>query len=287
MQTSSFNLVTTTSVLQNRWKTIALFTLLTVAAAAITVFVVPPYYRSSATIVSANPVLADKARLFNSNIQGLYSYFGSGDDLDRIAGIADMDTVYKKLADEFSLVTYYKLDGDSLPLLRRKAVLHLRKDLHLQKTEQGQLQIIAWTKDKQLSAAIVNRLVAIIEEIETGLWQKNYAQSLLKINTAVTGMEQEYEALGDSLPAIQGGKKELAIATMQTILEQIKQYRKTADEFKLATEAHPAVLYVMEAAVPAVKAERPDKISIIIAALLAGFIFSSLLVLVNSRQPTA
>jgi len=287
MQTSSFNLVTTTSVLQNRWKTIALFTLLTVAAAAITVFVVPPYYRSSATIVSANPVLADKARLFNSNIQGLYSYFGSGDDLDRIAGIADMDTVYKKLADEFSLVTYYKLDGDSLPLLRRKAVLHLRKDLHLQKTEQGQLQIIAWTKDKQLSAAIVNRLVAIIEEIETGLWQKNYAQSLLKINTAVTAMEEEYEALGDSLPAIRGGKKELAFATMQTILEQIKQYRKTADEFKLATEAHPAVLYVMEAAVPAVKAERPDKISIIIAALLAGFIFSSLLVLVNSRQPTA
>ena len=287
MQTSSFNLVNTVSVLQNRWKTIALFTLVTVAAAAITVFAVPPYYRSSATIVSANPLLADKARLFNSNIQGLYSYFGSGDDLDRIAGIADMDTVYKKLSDEFSLVTYYKLDGNSLPLLRRKAVLRLRKDLHLQKTEQGQLQIIAWTKDKQLSAAIVNRLVALIEEIETSVWQKNYEQSLLKINTAVTAMEQEYETLGDSLPAIQGGKKELATATMQTILEQIKQYRKTADEFKLAAEAHPAVLYVMEAAVPAVKAERPDKISIIIGALLAGFIFSSLLVLVNNRQPTA
>ena len=284
MQTSSFNLEQTTAVLQKRWKTIALFVSLTIIAATVTVFVVPQYFRSSAALVPANPVLADKARLFNSNIQGLYSYFGSGDDLDRIYGIADMDTSYKKLVDEFSLVTYYKLDDASLPLLRRKAVLKLRKDLSFQKTEEGQLQIIAWTKDRELSARIVNRLIVIIQEIAGGVWQKNYDQSLQQLNRSVTDMEQQYRQLSDSLPVMSGSRRELAADKLQTLLEQVKQYRKAADEFKLATQTHPAVLYVMETAVPAAKAEKPDKSGIILAAMIAGFIFSCVLILVNDRN---
>lgn len=284
MQTSSFNLVQTTAVLQKRWKTIALFVSLTIIAATVTVFVVPQYFRSSAAIVPANPVLADKARLFNSNIQGLYSYFGSSDDLDRIYGIADMDTSYKKLVDEFSLVTYYKLDDASLPLLRRRAVLKLRKDLSFQKTEEGQLQIIAWTKDRELSARIVNRLIAIIQETAGEVWQKNYDQSLQQLKRSVTGMEQEYRQLSDSLPAMRGSERELAADKLQTLLEQVKQYRKAGDEFTLAAQTHPAVLYVMEAAVPAAKAEKPDKSIFILAAMIAGFIFSCVLILVNDRN---
>ncbi len=171
MQTSSFNLVQVTDTLQRKWKTILLFVLACAIVATITVFVVPQYFRSSATVVSANPALADKGRFFNNNIQALYSYFGSGDDLDRIYGVGDMDTSYKKLVDEFSLVNYYQLSGDSLPLLRRKAVMLLKNDLSFQKTEQNQLKIIAWTKNKQLAADLVNRLVAIIQETE-GVVQK-------------------------------------------------------------------------------------------------------------------
>ena len=284
MQTSSFNLVETAALLQKRWKTIGFFVSLSIIAATVTVFLVPQYFRSSATIVPANPVLADKARLFNANIQGLYSYYGSGDDLDRIYGIADMDTTYKKLVDEFSLVTYYKPDGSSLPLQRRKAVLHLREDLNFQKTEEGQLQIIAWTKDRELSARIVNRMIVIIQEMAAGVWQKNYDQSFQKLKTSVGAMEQDYQQLSDSLPMLTGSSRELAVAKLQTLLEQVKQYRKTADEFKLATETHPAVLYVMETAVPAAKAERPDKTNSILAAMIAGFIFSCILILVNDRN---
>ena len=283
MQTS-FNLVNTSAVLQKQWKTLLAFTLVTTLAAALTVNLVPKYFRSSATIVSANPALADKARLFNNNIQGLYSYFGTGDDLDRISGIADMDTTYKKLVNEFSLVSYYKLDGDSIPLLKRKAVLQLRKDLGFQKTEQGQLKIIAWTKDRELSARLVNRTVAIIKEIESGIWEQNYVQSLAKLNASIADMERRYQTLSDSVGLMNSGKRELAVTQMQTLLEQLKQYRKSADEFTLAKETNPAVLYVLEAGVPAVKAERPDKINIIIAAMIVGFVFSSILVLVNDRK---
>ena len=77
---NSLNLVTLNAALQKQWKIIIGFVIITGMVTAVTVFLVPQYYRSSATIVSANPLLADKARLFNTNIQSLYSYFGNGDD---------------------------------------------------------------------------------------------------------------------------------------------------------------------------------------------------------------
>lgn len=275
------------AALQKRWTTILFFVIAGVMAAAITVYMMPAYYRSTATIVSANPMLADKARLFNNNIQNLYSYFGSGDDLDRIAGIADLDTTYKKLADEFDLVNYYVLSGDSLALLRRKAVLLLRKDLSLQKTEKDQLLIKVWTKDRNLSARLVNRMVSLVEETESKVWQTHYRQAIGNLDLAVTGMEAKYNALSDSLRLVTPSRKELVTAQMRTLLDQLQQYRKTADEFALAIETPPAVLYVLEAAVPAAKAERPDKLAILVATGLVSCVFICLLVLVNDRKQPA
>lgn len=287
MQTSSFNLVQTTAVLQKRWMNILLFVVIAAVAATITVFVMPRYYRSAAIVVSANPALADKARLFNTNIQSLYSYFGSGDDLDRIYGIADMRSTYVKLVDEFSLVNYYQLKDDSLSILKSKAAKCLQKDIHLEKTEQNQLQIIAWTKDKQLSANLVNRMVAIIQETEMEIWKTNYQNAQDKLNSSITLKEKEYQLLSDSLSTLHSGKQQLAVAQMQTIAEQISQYRKTAGEFTIASQTPPVALYVMETAIPAASAERPDKMMIILSTCLVAFVFSSLLVLVNDRKSMA
>jgi hypothetical protein len=287
MQSSSFNLVTVVAALQKRWTTIVFFIIASVMAAAITVYLMPAYYRSTATLVSANPVLADKARFFNSNIQGLYSYFGSGDDLDRIAGIADLDTTYKKLVDEFDLIRYYKLENDSVTLLRRKAVLLLRKDLSLQKTDKNQLRIKVWTKDRDLSASLVNRMISLVEETESKVWQTHYRQAIGNLQQAVAGMETKYSTLSDSLLRAAPARKELLAVQMRTLLDQLQQYRKTADEFALALQTPPAVLYVQEAAVPAAKAERPDKLAILIATGLVSCVFICLLVLVNDRKQPA
>jgi hypothetical protein len=286
MQTA-FNLVQVSQTIGKRWKLILALTVLSAITATVTVFLLPPYYRSAAAIVPGNPVLADKARLFNNNIQQLYSYFGTGDDIDRIYGIADMDTSYKQLVDEFALIDYYQLKGEDRVLLRRKAVLCLRKDLDFQRTEQGQLHIIAWTKDKQLSASLVNRMVAIITETETAIWQTNYAKSSAALEAQVAAMETSYRALTDSIRIQSGAQQDLANMRKQTLLEQIKQYQVAANEFKLASQARPSVMYTLEQAVPAAKAEWPEKITIILAAALAGFVFSVLLVLLPGRKQDA
>lgn len=274
----------TAAVIQHNWRRILLFTVLSAAVATITVFIMPKQYRSTARLVAANPQLADKSRLFNENIQGLYSYFGSGDDLDRIIGIADLDTTYKQLVDEYQLIAHFALDNDSLPQLRRKAVLKLRKDLSFQRTEEGQLKISCWTKERQLSASLINTLIAIVEKKLETIWQSNYQASVTKLNASVAAAEEQYRQLSDSLQTLSSSKAILVQKHMETILEQLAQYRKTADAFKLMDETAPKALYVLEEAVPAAKAERPDKPAIIIAAAIAGFVFSILLLLVGNRK---
>lgn len=274
----------TASILQNKWRNILLFTLLTAVVATITVFLMPKQYRSAAKLISANPQLADKSRLFNENIQSLYSYFGSGDDLDRIMGIAILDTSLKQLVKDFNLINYYKLNNDTEPLLQHKAILQLRDDLLVQRTEEGQLKISCWTKDPALSAGIVNALVKIIETKLEDIWQSNYRSTKEQLNLSITQTEISYKQLHDSLSKAPAAQTSLIQKHMETLLEQLTQFRKTAAAIQLIGATAPAALYVLEPAVPAAKAERPDRPAIILAATIAGFLFSLLAALLSNRK---
>lgn len=284
MSTSGLNMPHTIQVLQKYTRFILLFTLFAMLVAFVTVLLVPQYFRSGARIIAANPQLTDKSRLFNEDIQGLYSYFGSGDDLDRIIGVADMDTTYYQLVDQFNLMEYYRLDNDSLPLLRRKAVLKLKKDISFQRTEQGQMRVLCWTKDKQLSADIVNVMIKIVQQKLESIWLSNYQQASAQLNASIIHHEQQYASLNDSISKAGHAQQILLQKHMETLLEELSRYRKTAASFQLMGETVPPALYVLEPAVPSAKAERPDKLNAVLISGLAGFLFSILFLLLKDRR---
>lgn len=274
----------TIQVLQKHTRFILLFTLFAMLVAFVTVLLVPKYFRSGARIIAANPQLTDKSRLFNENIQGLYSYFGSGDDLDRIIGVADMDTTYYQLVDQFNLIDYYGLDNDSMPLLRRKAILKLKKDISFQRTEQGQMRVLCWTKDKKLSADIVNAMIAIVQQKLASIWLSNYQTATDQLNASIIHHEQQYASLNDSISKASHAQQVLLQKHMETLLEELSQYRKTAASFQLMGETVPPALYILEPAVPSAKAERPDKLNTVLISGLAGFLFSILFLLLKDRR---
>lgn len=284
MTTSGLHMAHTIQVLQKHTRFIFLFTLFAMLVAFVTVQLVPKYFRSGARIIAANPQLTDKSRLFNENIQGLYSYFGSGDDLDRIIGVADMDTTYYQLVDQFNLIDYYRLDNDSLPLLRRKAVLKLKKDISFQRTEQGQMRVLCWTKDKQLSADIVNAMVKIVQQKLESIWLSNYQEAAAQLNASIVHSEQQYASLNDSISKAGHAEQILLQKHMETLLEELSRYRKTAASFQLMGETVPPALYILEPAVPSAKAERPDKLNTVLISGLAGFLFSILFLLLKDRR---
>lgn len=284
MTTSGLNMPHTIQVLQKHTRFILLFTLFAMLVAFVTVLLVPKYFRSGARIIAANPQLTDKSRLFNENIQGLYSYFGSGDDLDRIIGVADMDTTYYQLVDQFNLIDYYGLDNDSMPLLRRKAILKLKKDISFQRTEQGQMRVLCWTKDKKLSADIVNAMIAIVQQKLASIWLSNYQTATDQLNASIIHHEQQYASLNDSISKASHAQQVLLQKHMETLLEELSRYRKTAASFQLMGETVPPALYILEPAVPSAKAERPDKLNTVLISGLAGFLFSILFLLLKDRR---
>lgn len=96
-------------VLAQRWKLVLSITILTTVLALIVALLTPKKYLSVATALPVNSVTADKARIFNANVQALYSDFGLPDELDRLEGTAQLDTIFIAASKEFDLNNYYSI----------------------------------------------------------------------------------------------------------------------------------------------------------------------------------
>jgi len=284
MQANSFNLQQTFSLLQAKWKQVLLFVFASLIVASISLFLVPKQYRSSSILVSANPALADKAHMLNQNIQGLYSVFGSWDDLERIFGIATMDTVYKQLVDEFKLIDYYELKGSDQNKLRRKAVLDLKEDIGIQKTELAQLKISIWTKDAELSAKIVNRIVEIAQTKEENIWKAGHEKMLANFNRSIDSLEKKYEQISNKMKVEKDNLSQLDLAKANSLFEQLNSQQKTAAEIKLAIDNNAPALYILETAVPAAKAEKPNILEVLIITAIVSFVFGAAALLIYNRE---
>ncbi len=284
MPANSFDLQSTVRMLQTKWKQILLFVFASLLVAAVSLFFIPKEYRSTSLLVSANPLLADKSHLLNSNIQYLYSVFGNGDDLERINGIATMDTVYKQLVDEFNLVEYYELNGKDKNRSRYKAVKALKEDLQIQKTELSQLKISIFTKSPELSANIVNRLVEITRNKEEAIWRSGYEKMLFNFNRSIDSLQKSYVALYDKSKDSKLQRLEIEVIKMNYLLEQIQTQEKAAGEIKLAIDNNAPSLFVLETAVPAVKSEKPNIPEVLILTALISLVFSAMALLVYNRE---
>jgi uncharacterized protein involved in exopolysaccharide biosynthesis len=288
-ENNSFNLVEVVTIIKKSTKQIISFVVLSMAVTLIVLLIIPKYFQSTAIVVAANPALADKARFFNNNIQGLYSNFGSGDDLDRIYGLANLDTTYKLLVDEFDLIRYYKLKDDSIKLRRRKAVLLLKDDIQLSKTDLSQLKLSVWHKDNKTAAAIANRMVKIVQEMEQGFWKNNYQSTLENLQTSITKMETEVKVISDSLISKASNSAQIMLLNnkREVLLQQLQQYQKTADEYRLASNNKTPALYILEDAVPAAKAEKPKKLEILFLTAIASLCFGVFASLAYNRNKMA
>ena len=215
---------------RRQWKLIIVFVAISLAVASILLLLLPKQYEATAVATAGNPLLSDKAYLFNPNIDQLYSNYGSADDLDRLYGIANLDSTYKVIVDFFNLVDYYKSTGANNAIRRRKAVFGLKKDVEIQKNEVNQLTVSVWNKDPALAANIANSIIEVVQQITAAGLKKSYEQSLFLLDSTLAGLVSKYGALvgsGNNATGLQAGRN-VALFDVEktTLLEQIKQYQK-------------------------------------------------------------
>ena len=72
-----------------------------------------------------------------------------------------------------------------------------------------------------------------------------------------------------------------------SLLQQLQQYQKTADEYQLASNNKTPALYILEDAVPAAKAEKPKKLEILFLTAITSFCFGVFASLAYSRNKMA
>lgn len=276
---TNFNIAELTSVLLNRWKFILVFTTASIIIALGAIFIITPKYTATTKLLPGNTVLADKARLFNNEIQHLYSFFGSGDDLDRLMSMANMDTSIKQVIHAFNLTKYYQIAEQDAGMEMYKSIQAFKKDLTLVKTVNNELEISYAHQDKNAAAAIVNFMTEQLSATMKTIWQQQYEKIGKQLDSSITVISNDYNQLATNTASNDAITK----TKMTVLLNQLEQFNKMSIETKMAAATTPDALIVLEKASIPAKISWPNPTVILPLAALFGFIFSVCLVLISAQ----
>lgn len=282
----NFNLTEVFLLLQSKIKFIISFIIGSILCAVAVVFFLPKEYKATAVVIAGNPALADKARLTSNNIEGLYSVYGSEDDLDRIYGIALLDTVLLDLIEEFSIVKYYKIKASTPTEEKQKALKKFKKDnIELLKTEQNQLKISVWMKNADTAKSIVNHWVNLITKAQQTDIKNQYQLAEKKLLEQIEKLQEKHQTILDSIAVAENlSVIQLYESKRAAILEQVKEFQAAAEKFKLGFEATPSLVFVQQEALAKVKSDRPDKLVILVTVFFASLFFAIFILLFTKRK---
>jgi uncharacterized protein involved in exopolysaccharide biosynthesis len=271
------------TIISRWWKAMLIFTLIATIIAAIITFLQPKEYAATVTALPSSIVNTDKARIFNSNIQSLYSDLGSADDLDRIIGTANLDTIYMAVAKQKNLAQHYQLEKPSVIA----AATSLKKNAKISKSEYGQLKIKVWDRDANMAAALATALFEQLQQIHQTLQGQSNALVLQKIREDYSALQQQYTSLSDSLKRTSGAIADVLNVRKTAQLEQLQQYEKLAAEYSLMVKTNPPVLMVVEAAQASATPDKPKTTETIAVVFFAALAFSFLLALFLENKKNA
>ena len=294
-------------VIARRWGLMLWLTLAGTAAAFVASLLSTKLYVGTTTALPVNTLVNDKARIFNANIEALYSEIGTADELDKIEGTAKLDTVFMAVAASQNLVTHYGLDSAAIGALE-KAALMLRRSSDISRTGYVELKIKVWDKNNVMAATLANALMQTINAIHERLQTENNRTVLQKLKEAYAQKLEEVSAVENDRVAFKSGSgvqalnpqtvkdsfaknaRRLAATTLQLDVnrKELTDYLQLINEYELAVKTTPKVLLVVEQARPSPWYDRPKTSQNVLLAFLVSLLFSFLLaVFVESRKVRA
>ncbi|MFN2457003.1 MAG: hypothetical protein ABR502_02270 [Chitinophagaceae bacterium] len=274
------------------WRVVIGFTLITTALAVLIIFLQRKQYLSTVTALPSNSLTSDKSRLFNENIQHLYSTLGTTDELDRFEGTARLDTLYEAVAKQLFLEKYYNLE--SVYAVIKK----LRKNTKIERSPYGELKIKAWDTNPSMAAGIANALFEHLQSIHQSLQNQNNTILVQKLKSNFDSLSREYssgtasglsyQTNNNSIDSTRSIDKlsnvQINPVKMQVLKEQLYQQQKLISEYSLAIAANPPSLLVVEKARPSHKADRPKKLQWLSVIFFATLVFGLLLSFLLERR---
>ena len=258
-------------LIKNWWKQVLLVVVVSLIVVGIIVYAKPLQYVSVTTAVPASTYSSDKAKIFNDNVQQLYTALGTPDDLDVIVGTGNLDTVYTVVAQNYNLWDHYKM-GEKEAAAISKAASILKKNSKVMKSEYGELKVKVWDTDKELAPQLANSIMDQLQSIHQYL-QGAGNEATLK---GLTSGRERLKAKSDS-----------AAQEKKILLEEkLKQYDNLITEYQLVVDSKPPVLVIVEKAKVSDWPDRPRRIQVLMATAVLAFIFSLFLDLILEKIKT-
>ena len=285
------------SVLFRRWKLILLLPFAGTLAAFTACLLLPKLYLGKTTALPVNTLVNDKARILNQNIEALYSEIGTADELDKLEGTAQLDTVFLAVAEANNLKQHYQLDTTAGNALE-KAALMLRRKSNISRTGYGELQIKVWDENNRVAASLANALLQTINAIHQRLQNENSWMVLQKLHEQYQVLLELKEETVINSSSLSSGVSteetsraaqlsELAIQ-QQLLNDQLVQYQKLIYGYEMAVRTIPNAVLVVERARPLPWHDKPNTAQTVLLAFFASLLFSFLLaVFVESRKVPA
>ena len=258
-------------LIKHWWKQILAVIITSLLVVGTVTYLKPKKYLSVATAVPASSFASDKSKIFNENIQALYSALGTPDDLDMIVGTAKLDTVYLAVTDQFNLFDHYKIKEKG-EAARNKAASLLKKNAKVMKSEYGELKVKTWDTDKNLAPQLAN---AILEKLKAIHQDLQNAGNLATLQGLMSRKEKLQQMTDSTMNSVENKSQRI---------EQISQYEKLIGEYQLMVDSKPPVLITVEKAKAAAWPDQPKIVQLLAATAVLAFIFSLLAALVLERR---
>ena len=295
------------AVVARRWVFLLGFAAAAAVLALLGLLLSPRKFASTATAIPANSVMADKARIFNQNIEALYSSLGSPDELDRVEGTASLDTIYLAVAGTRNLVKHYELTGKEEAFY--KAALRLKKNATISRSAYGELKVKVVDKDPAMAANLANDLMAQLQGIHHRLLTQSDSLVLLRlradlqakraqrvetitrmntrtdIDSASTGAPRQPSPRNYAEEAV---NDEYINASNDVWQQQLREQERLIQQYELSMTAAPQPLIVVEPARVAIEPDGPKVLVTLVLAFVGGLVLALLLTLfLHSRKPVA
>lgn len=260
------------------WKKIIWVMVLSLLLVGIITFLKPRQFLSVTTAVPASSFASDKAKVFNENIQALYSNLGTTDDLDMVLGTSKLDTLYLFVTDQFNLFDHYKIKEKGAAA-RTKAASLLKKNSKVMKSEYGELKVKVWNTDKNLAPQLADAIMERLGNIHAGLQSAGNEATLNGLQYGKKKIELQQDSVS--------GNNESITERKIGLHNRLQQYEKLIGQYQLMVDSKPPVLLVVEKAKASQKPDRPKRIQILVATAVLGFIFALLAALIMERRKKA
>jgi uncharacterized protein involved in exopolysaccharide biosynthesis len=246
------------TLFRHQWKIMLAVISISLLSAFAYTWIKTPEYLSVATALPSSAYANDRSKLFNENIQLLYSDLGTADELDVITGSGQLDTVYLAVTDQFNLFDHYRI---------KKAEL-LKKNTRVIKSGNGELKVSVWDMDKDLAPQLANAIMAQLQKIHTEARNAGNEHMIQRLRQSLDSVMRS-----DSLKPEGSKVNEEKIATL----------RKLISEYELIGATKTPALVIIENARAAFRPDKPKCLQIWVAAFLFSFLLSVLLAIYRER----